>query len=416
MGHIPEEFKRSSVPHKIIRRSLNENEDEELDEDEAEQQEERKSHKSDVTKRHRVVVARPDIIYHQPPEIVHRAPVVVHRPDVVIHRAPVIVHRPSVIVHKPDVVLHQPPVVFNTPNPMVHQPHTVSHDMYVTRPVAQYHGSELQRVGGMMATPAITGHVENIGHSVTYDNNCDDNDDTCVNSNRHVYGEQEFDFPVNNGNQVPFGAGMGLNSGVGYAANGGGRFGAVAAEYGGYAGNGFVGNSGVMSNGFADDTGVGNGFNGNAGIVGNGFVGNGGIVGNRFVGNGVADNAEFAAGTGDVDDDNVAAREDVAEPQQEEKAEAKSKVERPHKKSFFGKRDKHTKATKKQTLGGGHVGVGLGGAGLFNFFVFSELLWNNFFPVSYSPMPHISKGEVLYKNFFSIHPIRIVFKNIKNDV
>lgn len=365
MGHIPEEFKRSSVPHKIIRRSLVENEDEELDEDEAEQQEEHESHKSDVTKRHRVVVARPDIIYHQPPEIVHRAPVVVHRPDVVIHRAPVIVHRPSVVVHKPDVVLHQPPVVFNTPNPMVHQPHAVSHDMYVTRPVPQYHGSELQHVGGMMATPAITGHVENVGHSVTYGNNCDDGDDACLNNNRQVYGEQEFDFPVNNGNQVPFGAGMGLNGGVGYAANGAGGFGAVAARYGGFAGNGLVDNAAVNGNGLVGNAGVvGNGFVGNVGVLGNGLVGNAGVLGNGLVGNGVVDNAGFAAGTSDADD--VAAREDVPEAQQQdENAETKSKVERPHKKSFFRKREKHTKATKKQILGGGHIGVGLGGAGSF---------------------------------------------------
>ena len=367
MGRIPEEFKRSSVPHKVSRRSLAENEDEELDEDETEQ-EEHEVHKSDLTKRHRVVVARPDIIYHQPPEIVHRAPVVVHRPDVVIHRAPVIVHRPSVVVHKPDVVLHQPPVVFNSPNPMVHQPRAVSHDMYVTRPAAQYHGSELQHVGGMMATPAITGHVENTGHSVTYDNDCEDGDEACVN-NRRGFGEQEFDFPVNNDNQVPFGAGMGLNgAGAGYAA-GAGRFGDVAAGYGGYAGNGLVGNAGYAGNGLVGNAGIaGNGFVGNAGIAGNGFVGNADVAGNGFVGNaGVAGNAGFAAGTTDEEevDGSFAARENVpaSEEQQEENAEVKSKVERPHKKSFFRKRDKHTKATKKQTLGGGHIGVGLGGAG-----------------------------------------------------
>ena len=232
-----------------------------------------------------------------------------------------------------------------------------------------------------MATPAITGHVENIGHSVTYGNNCDDGDDVCANNNNNqVYGEQEFDFPVNNGNQVPFGAGMRLNGGAGFGANGvagAGRFGAVAAGYGGYAGNGlvddagvngngFVGNAGIVGNGFVGNSGVvGNGFVGNAGVLGNGIVGNAGVLGNGLVGNGVVDNAGgFEAGTSNVVDDNVAGRDEVPE-QQDENAETKSKVERPHKKSFFKKRDKHTKATKKQVLGGGHIGVGLGGAGWF---------------------------------------------------
>lgn len=399
-GRIPEEFKRSSVPHKVSRRSLAENEDEELDEDEQQEEEEEHKHSNDLTKRHQVVVARPDIVYHQPAEIVHRAPVVVHRPDVVIHRAPVIVHRPSVVVHKPDVVLHQPPVIFNTPNPMVHQPHAVSHDMYVTRPVAQYHGSELQHVGGMMATPAITGHVTNTGHSVTYENDCEDGDDSCSNNNHNsrVFGEQEFDFPVT-GNQVPFGAGMGLNGGVDGEVNsrfaaGAGRFGqAGAGGYGGYGAAGY-GAAGYAENG---------GINGNAGFAGNarfdenaGFAGNAGVgyaggVGNSFINNaGLAAGNNGFAGAGGVattdavdaagpingadDTTGFATREDVPaegetadegaeQEQRDENAQVKSKVEKPHKKSFFRKRDKHIKATKKQMLGGGHIGIGLGGAG-----------------------------------------------------
>ena len=327
MGRLPQgEFRRSSIVHPKVRRSLKEEEedDEQLDEDE---------HKDEAAKRNHVVVARPDIIYHQPPEIVHRAPVVVHRPDVVIHRPPVVVHRPSVIVHKPDVILHQPPVVFNTPGPMVHQPHAVSHDMYVTHPVPEYHGSELQHVGGMTSTGPILGHVSNIGHSVSYGaNECADGSDDCGPTN---FGEQEFDFPVNGGNSVPFGAGMGLG---GFAGGYGGGYGG----YGGF-GHGYGGYGGAYG-------GIGHAYGG----FGHGYGGYGGF------GHG------YGAAVG---------RDEINEPEEpeEEQAQTKSNVEKPHKKSLHKKKEKHAKATKKQILGGGHIAVGVGGAAGKSFSFFSQV-------------------------------------------
>jgi len=354
MGRIPsgEYYKRSSVPRKV-RRSIEEeddSEDSELDEDEQTVKEE------GASKRHRVVVARPDIVYHQPAEIVHRAPVVVHRPDLVIHRAPVVVHRPSVIVHKPDVVVHQPPVVFNTPNPVVHTPHAVSHDMYVTRPVPEFQGSQLNHVGGVTATPAILGHVENIGHSVSYGRNCNEGDDDC--DNRQVFGEQEYDFPVRNG--VGFGTGMGGFPGF----NGfyhGGLAGGNVGQAAGFA-DGYLGQGGVA------DGGAGVGVAG----FGRGDIADGQVGGDE----GLAAGQEGFAGDAAVDGDHDL-RENVPEGGESEaetnneaaeNAETKSTVQKPHKKSLKKNKEKHAKATKKQILGGGHVGVGLGGVGKFSIY------------------------------------------------
>ena len=52
------------------------------------------------------------------------------------------------MVHRPDIIYHQPPVVFNTPPPAVHQPFVESHDQYVTHPVYEHVGSNLNHVGG----------------------------------------------------------------------------------------------------------------------------------------------------------------------------------------------------------------------------------------------------------------------------
>ena len=66
----------------------------------------------------------------------------------IIRRPAVVVHRPPVMVHRPDIIYHQPPVVFNTPPPAVHQPFVESHDQYVTHPVYEHVGSNLNHVGG----------------------------------------------------------------------------------------------------------------------------------------------------------------------------------------------------------------------------------------------------------------------------
>ena len=344
MGHIPagEEYKRSAVPRKV-RRSIEEDdndEDSELDEDEQTKEE-------GASKRHRVVVARPDIVYHQPPEIVHRPPVVVHRPDLVIHRPPVVVHRPSVVVHKPDVVVHQPPVVFNTPNPVVHTPHAVSHDMYVTHPVPEFQSSRINHVGGTFATPAITGNVVNMGHSVAYGRNCDEGDDDC--DNRQVFGEQEYDFPVRN--SVGFGAGMGGFPGFNGFHNAGFAGGNIGQAVGFAGGN--VGQAVGFAGGSFDQGGAIAGFGRGDVAGGDEGLGQDGDVGDGVV-NGDHDLRETIPEGSDAEE-TAETKDDAAE-----NAETKSTVQKPHKKSFM--KAKHAKATKKQVLGGaGHVGVGLGG-------------------------------------------------------
>ena len=81
-----------------------------------------------------VLVQRPTLIYHPPPEIYDRPDIIVHRPDVVIHQPSVVYHQPSVVVHRPPIIYHPPPVVFHQPAPMVHQPTYTSHDVYHSHP------------------------------------------------------------------------------------------------------------------------------------------------------------------------------------------------------------------------------------------------------------------------------------------
>lgn len=156
VGHIPNgpafggQYKRSKIQGKRERRSLHKSKHkrkfyQKLTENEDEEE--------TPTKKHKVVVTRPDIIYHQAPEIVHRPPLIVHRPDIVIRRPSVIVHRPPVVVHRPAIVYHQPPVIFNTPGPIIHQAHHISHDMYVTHRVGQHVGSSVGQIGGVVSQP-----------------------------------------------------------------------------------------------------------------------------------------------------------------------------------------------------------------------------------------------------------------------
>ena len=96
-----------------------------------------KENKKDHHRVHRknlVLVQRPALIYHPPPEIYARPNIIVHRPDVVIHRPSVVYHQPSVVVHRPPIIYHQPPVIFHQPAPMVKQPIYTSHDIYQSHP------------------------------------------------------------------------------------------------------------------------------------------------------------------------------------------------------------------------------------------------------------------------------------------
>ena len=144
------QYKRSKIQGKRERRSLHKSKHkrkfyQKLTENEDEEE--------TPTKKHKVVVTRPDIIYHQAPEIVHRPPLIVHRPDIVIRRPSVIVHRPPVVVHRPAIVYHQPPVIFNTPGPIIHQAHHISQDMYVAHRVGQRGGSSVGQIGGVVSQP-----------------------------------------------------------------------------------------------------------------------------------------------------------------------------------------------------------------------------------------------------------------------
>ena len=172
----PPPFKRTFIAKKEmnIAEQKNENED---DNEESNNRDRRsvhlhyqKNHHQRPDRRHRVVVGRPDIIYHQAPEIVHRPPLIVHRPDIVIHRPSVIVHRPPVVVHRPAIMYHQPPVVFNTPLPVIHQPNAVSHDMYVTHSYPHRIGSRVFPSGGTIAQVSNIEHVENMGQSANFPN------------------------------------------------------------------------------------------------------------------------------------------------------------------------------------------------------------------------------------------------------
>ena len=115
-----------------------------------------------------VVVSRPPIIYHPPPEIYHRPDIVVHRPPLLIHRPSIIYHQPPVIVHRPAVVYHQPPLVFHQPPPAVQQPLLVSHDTFRFHPSAFYThmGSVVNKVGSYVGVPH--GPIVNYPHSPFY--------------------------------------------------------------------------------------------------------------------------------------------------------------------------------------------------------------------------------------------------------
>lgn len=286
-------------------------------------------------------------------------------------------------MHRPSVVLHQPPVVFNTPHPVIHTPQVVSHDQYVTHPVPEFHSSHLVHAGGYMAAPITTSHEENVGQSVSFPHESNLNEVPGNGFNgHHRYGEQEFDFPVGS---VPFGTGnlpVGLNgAGFNGAVNDLSAQQGFAGGYGGLGGSGAY--LGALNNGPGGYIGAGNegflgGFNGGVG----GFAGlnNGGFVGAADYNNGAeypnvghgpeigidTNTNEGFAGDATIDGSHDV-RDTLPNAGSEEDSDAVEKSDVPvhqkaHKKWLQKKRNKHSKATKKQIVGGGggHVAIGLG--------------------------------------------------------
>ena len=105
------------------------------------------------TKKNKVVLLRPSLIYHPPPEIYDKPDVIVHRPDLVVHQPSIVYHQPSVVVHRPPVVYHEPPVVFHQPPPMVHQSIMNAHDTYVAHQVPVPYESDIQQTENYVGSP-----------------------------------------------------------------------------------------------------------------------------------------------------------------------------------------------------------------------------------------------------------------------
>ncbi|PFX26305.1 hypothetical protein AWC38_SpisGene9031 [Stylophora pistillata] len=108
-------------------------------------------------KKNQVVIQRPLLIYHPPPEVYHKPDVVMHRPDIVIHRPPVVYHQPSVVVHRPPVVYQQPPVVFHQPSPTVSQPIFHARDTYLPHPYFTPYATSMSTSGNYVGTPHFYG-------------------------------------------------------------------------------------------------------------------------------------------------------------------------------------------------------------------------------------------------------------------
>ena len=100
-----------------------------------------------------VLIQRPALIYHPPPEIYDRPAIIVHRPDVVIHQPSVVYHQSSVVVHRPPIIYRPPPVVFHQPAPMVHQPMYTSHDIYHSHPHFVPYASHIKHTQTYVGAP-----------------------------------------------------------------------------------------------------------------------------------------------------------------------------------------------------------------------------------------------------------------------
>ena len=111
---------------------------------------------------HDIVVHRPGVLFHPPPEVIARPNLIIHRPPLLIHRPPIIVHQAPVVIHRPSILYHQPDVIFHSSPLEVHQP--------IHEPFSDYNfASRMPTVGITNPTTADSFGVEEvtIEHSLT---------------------------------------------------------------------------------------------------------------------------------------------------------------------------------------------------------------------------------------------------------
>ena len=80
-------------------------------------------------RKHVVIIHRPPLIYHPPPQVYRQPDILMHLPPLVYHRPTIIFRQPPTIVHHPSIIYHQPPVVFHNPPPIIHTPMIHSHEI-----------------------------------------------------------------------------------------------------------------------------------------------------------------------------------------------------------------------------------------------------------------------------------------------
>ena len=143
-----EKIKKLRKKSKVERRSTENNKADKTSVLKPEKEKEQKAGRKNV-----VIVNRPPILYHPPPEIYHRPPIVLHRPPILVQRPAIVYHQPPVIVHRPAVLYRQPPLVFHQPPPVISQPMLHSHDTFTTRPALQHVESKVMPAGTVLGIP-----------------------------------------------------------------------------------------------------------------------------------------------------------------------------------------------------------------------------------------------------------------------
>ena len=87
-------------------------------------------------RKHVVIIHRPPLIYHPPPQVYRQPDILMHLPPLVYNRPAIMFQQPPTIVHHPPIIYHQPPVVFHNPPPIIHTPVIHSHEIFT--PHAQH--------------------------------------------------------------------------------------------------------------------------------------------------------------------------------------------------------------------------------------------------------------------------------------
>ena len=80
-------------------------------------------------RKHVVIIHRPPLIYHPPPQVYRQPDILMHLPPLIYHRPAIMFQQPPTIVHHPSIIYHQPPVVFHNTPPIIHSPIIHSHDI-----------------------------------------------------------------------------------------------------------------------------------------------------------------------------------------------------------------------------------------------------------------------------------------------